>query len=132
MLLAAAGLPSDSPHQSEAKQIVDWCNYLPLAISITGRMLKEHVSDVDDDDWSWVLTHMQEEFAGPGGQAKSAEESVISTSLSAIRGANRESILALFSCLALCPEDTSPPLEGKNTQIQAFSNACFDRFELSY
>ena len=121
MLLMAVGLPPDSPHQAEARQICKMCNCLPLAISITGSMLKEHVSDSDDESVRWVLTHMEEEL-GPGGQGKSAEESVLATSLSAIRGPSRDSILALFGCLALCPEDTSPPLEVIRIMFEAVQN----------
>ena len=34
-------------------------------------------------------------------------------------GPNRDSILALFGCLALCPEDTSPPLEVIRIMFEA-------------
>ena len=72
----------------------------------------------DRDDWSWVLTALQEEF-GRNGQAKSAEESVIATSLTAIRGPQREAILALFRCLVLVPEDTHVPLEVVRIMFEA-------------
>eukprot|EP01052_Picozoa_sp_SAG31_P073671 SAG31_NODE_32720_length_352_cov_1.003953_1_plen_58_part_10 len=35
------------------------------------------------------------------------------------KGASRDSILMLFNCLALCPEDVSPPLEIVRMMFEA-------------
>ena len=43
MLLMAAGLPDDAARPPEANKIVRWCNFLPLALSITGKMLNGQV-----------------------------------------------------------------------------------------
>ena len=64
----------------------------------------------DPSAWSGVVEMLREQFEH-GGQARSIEDSVIFTSLNAITGAHRTSILALFRALALAPEDAFVPLE---------------------
>lgn len=68
MLLATAAIDSDAA-PPEAYDIVEFCNRLPLAVGIAGRMLKDMALG---DDWSGVLAMMKEEF----DQAHSVEETV--------------------------------------------------------
>jgi hypothetical protein len=91
----------------EALEVVQFCNHLPLAIGIAGALLKNMGLDTD---WSEVLTVLQEEF-GEGGQVRAMENSVIRTSLKAIKGRQRDQIIQLFCGFALIPEDTFCPLE---------------------
>ena len=95
--VSSAGAPAAAP--PEARAIVRYCNRLPLAIGIAAQLVKELA--LDGGDWNGVLSIMREEFE-QGGQAQSMEESVIATSLKAIRGSQvREhlsSICDAFPC----------------------------------
>ena len=95
--VSSAGAPAAVP--PEARAIVRYCNRLPLAIGIAAQLVKELA--LDGGDWNGVLSIMREEFE-QGGQAQSMEESVIATSLKAIRGSQvREhlsSICDAFPC----------------------------------
>ena len=91
----------------EALEVVQFCKHLPLAIGIAGALLKNMGLDTD---WSEVLAVLQEEF-GEGGQVRAMENSVIRTSLKAIKGRHRDQIIQLFCGFALVPEDTFCPME---------------------
>ena len=54
-----------------------------------------------------------------GGEARSVEDSVISTSLAAIHGRNAELARTLFKSFGLLPEDVKVPLEALQWIYQA-------------
>jgi hypothetical protein len=91
----------------EALEVVQFCKKLPLAIGIAGALLKNMGLDTD---WSEVLAVLKEEF-GQGGQVRAMENSVISISLTSIKGRQRDQVIQLFCGFALVPEDTFCPLE---------------------
>eukprot|EP01045_Picozoa_sp_COSAG04_P015045 COSAG04_NODE_1165_length_7994_cov_50.104370_3_plen_574_part_00 len=107
MLLAVAGLPLDAAAPPEAHEVCKFCDRLPLALGIAGKLV--HEMGVTDD-WDGVVELMQEEFSD-SGQDRSMEERIIRTSLSAIKGPHRDKILRLFYALAIVPEDTRIPIE---------------------
>ena len=105
MLLNEAGLdadPSDAP--PEAAEVTKFCNNLPLAVGMAGRLLKTMSLSIDDD-WSGVVAVLKSEF-GEGGQARSMENSIIRTSLKSVRGSQHDEVVQLFHAFALVPEDT--------------------------
>lgn len=117
ILLRTAGLQAGCAIPPEAREVVQMCNRLPLNLGIAGKLLRDQ--DLDGaSDWSWVVRVLREEFAA-NGQTRSAEESVIEISLGQIKGAHRDSILALFKSLALLPEDTLCPLEVVRMMYEA-------------
>ena len=115
MLLAAAGAELGAVVPAQIKEVVEYCNYLPLAIGITGKLVK---SLGLGSDWTGLVDMLREEFKA-GGQDRSMEESVISTSLRGITGPHRQSTLALFRALALAPEDVQTPLEAVRLMYEA-------------
>lgn len=111
MLLAAAGhrLQAGVAVPKEAREVVRYCNCLPLAIGMAGKLAQEIGLG---GDWSGVVELLKEEFSD-GGQARSMEERVIRTSLNAIHRHERNAvqIVRLLHAFATVPEDTRVPLE---------------------
>ena len=110
MLLSTAGLPVDCDAPEEATELVRFCNLLPLSISITGKLVQDFGIGLEAKEWDGIVSEMKEAFAENDG-ARSVEESVIAASVNSIRGAQTQSVVHLFRCLALVPEDTVVPLE---------------------
>ena len=120
MLLSTGGMPVDQSVPSAAYELVKLCNRLPLAISIAGKLIKElEYADTDDKSTMWadIVQVMKEEFESN----KTVGETVISTSIKGLRGAQRENIVLLFKSLALIPEDTPCPL---NIMAMIFEASC--------
>jgi hypothetical protein len=107
MLLSTAGVSADQPAPPEARELVKFCNMLPLAISIAGQLVKDLELDASSD-WDGIVALMKEEYAD--GSKRSVEDTVIMTSLKSITGTHQANITMLFKCLALVPEDTVVPL----------------------
>ena len=106
IVMAAAGIAGTPPPQ--AREVVRLCKLLPLTVGIAGRMVK----DLDlQQDWSEVTTMMRDELS-VDGEARSAEDTVIATSLRAISGPHAESAQALLRAFRLVPEDVQCPLEA--------------------
>ena len=59
MLMTGSGLSSDSAAPPEAAEVVRFCNHLPLAIAIAGRLLRE--IDVASGGWSGVVEMLSED-----------------------------------------------------------------------
>eukprot|EP01051_Picozoa_sp_SAG22_P002544 SAG22_NODE_115_length_19315_cov_10.458368_5_plen_1113_part_00 len=116
MLLSTAGVSSTgrSPPPPEAYEVVEFCNRLPLAIGIAGKLCKDMAIQ---DDWSGVLAMMKEEFDA----AQSVEETVIATSVRGITGPQRANILTLFKCFALLREDCECPPEVLQMLFEALA-----------
>ncbi len=109
MLLSTAGITvTDQPVPSEAVDLVQFCNMLPLAVSIAGKLVKDLELD-SSADWDGIVSLLKDEFAD--GDSKTIEDTVIKSSLNSIRGSHKDNIISLFKCLALVPEDTTVPLE---------------------
>lgn len=92
----------------EAREVVRLCKLLPLTLGIAGRLVKGLGLQ---DDWSEVTMMMKEELS-VDGVARSAEDSVIATSLRAIKGRDADSARALFTAFRLVPEDVKVPLQA--------------------
>eukprot|EP01052_Picozoa_sp_SAG31_P023688 SAG31_NODE_1969_length_6771_cov_17.211331_7_plen_1242_part_01 len=107
MLLSAAGQHTAAPVPAEARAVVQFCNYLPLAIGMAGKLAQEIGLE---GDWRGVVALLEEEFR-ESGQARSMEERVIRTSLNAIKGPQREKIVRTLHAFSVVPEDTRVPLE---------------------
>eukprot|EP01047_Picozoa_sp_COSAG01_P017246 COSAG01_NODE_909_length_12785_cov_4.201876_6_plen_336_part_00 len=126
MLLSTAGISSDATPPLEALQIVQFCKFLPLAISIAGKLVKDMALDASDD-WDGILEVLKEEF--DDGNRRSVEESVIMTSLKSIHGSQKENVTALFKCLAIIPEDTATPLDILALVFQAGCSTADNRIK---
>ena len=68
MLLKEAGLESIELSQAppESREVVAFCNKLPLALGIAGSMLRKMSLGVDGD-WSGIVAVLKSEF-GEGGE----------------------------------------------------------------
>jgi hypothetical protein len=115
MLLSTGGVQHQSV-PAEAYELVKLCKRLPLAISIAGKLIKElEFAETDDMSsvsansamWADIVQVMRAEFASN----KTVGETMISTSIKGLKGAQRENIVQLFKSLALLPEDTACPLD---------------------
>ncbi len=107
MLRSTAGLPEDGDVPAQARELVKFCKFLPLSISIAGKLVADLGIGLESDDWEGIVEMMREEFAD---ETRSVEESVIATSLNGIRGPHKDSVLHLFKSLALLGEDIVVPL----------------------
>ena len=109
MLISTAGMTAKGKIPTQAREVVQFCNFLPLSISIAGNL----VADLDiglesNDDWEGIVELLREELAG---EKRTVEESVIAASLNSIRGPHKEKVMHLFKSLALLPEDCEPPVQ---------------------
>eukprot|EP01050_Picozoa_sp_SAG11_P013285 SAG11_NODE_1540_length_4722_cov_2.812243_3_plen_1121_part_00 len=117
MLLSTAGITvKDHPIPNEAAELVRFCNMLPLAVSIAGKLVKDLELD-STADWDGIVSLLKDEFAD--GDSKTIEDTVIKSSLKSIRGSHKDNVISLFKCLALVPEDTVVPLEMLTFIFQA-------------
>jgi hypothetical protein len=94
----------------EAVEVVRFCNSLPLALGIAGRLLRSMALG-NGTSWAGVVEMLKDEFKGEHGEARAMENSVIRTSLKSIKGKDKTSITHLFLAFALIPEDTFAPLD---------------------
>ena len=117
ILLSVAGLPLGTSVPPEAREVVKFCDRLPLALSIAGKLVCE-MGVVGD--WEGVVDMMEDEFSDTG-QDDSMEERVIRTSLSGIKGPHRDNVLRLFYAFAIVPEDTRTPIEMVRMLFEAES-----------
>jgi hypothetical protein len=119
IVMAAAGLPVDMPAPREATEVVRLCKLLPLTLAMAGRMVKELGLQ---QDWLEVTTMMKEELSGDG-DARSAEDSIIATSLRALKGPHAASARELLKAFRLVPEDVKVPLEALTWVYEASTSA---------
>jgi hypothetical protein len=111
ILLNAADHKCAMGHEPpEALEVVQFCNSLPLALGIAGRLLRSMALGVGES-WAGVVAMLREEFQGEDGAARAMENSVIRSSLKSIKGKGKTQIIQLFSAFALIPEDTPCPLD---------------------
>ncbi len=119
MIMAAAGMASDFAVPDEAREVVLLCKQLPLTLGIAGRLIK----GLDlQHDWSEVVAMMKEELS-VDGEARSAEDRVIATSLREIKGRDADGARALFKAFRLVPEDVKIPLEALAWVYEASNGA---------
>lgn len=108
MIMGAAGMTRAGGVPEEAREVALLCKQLPLTLGIAGRLIK----GLDlQDDWSEVVAMMKEELS-VDGEARSAEDRVIATSLREIKGRDADGARALFKAFRLVPEDVKVPLEA--------------------
>ena len=74
---------------------------------IAGRLIKD--LGIDWDDWDEAVDLMQQELSADG-EARSVEDSVIATSLNAIKGPHATPVKVLLKAFGLVPEDCKCPL----------------------
>eukprot|EP01051_Picozoa_sp_SAG22_P015319 SAG22_NODE_1982_length_3207_cov_2.771557_3_plen_430_part_00 len=118
MLLSTAGQAGVAV-PTEARAVVRFCNCLPLAIGMAGKLAQEIGLD---GDWGGLVDLLEEELR-ESGQARSMEERVIRTSLNAIKGPHREKIVRVLHAFAVVPEDTRVPLDVMRMLYQVESCA---------
>ncbi len=119
MVMAAAGMARGVAVPDEARKVARLCKLLPLTLGIAGRLVK----GLDlQHDWSEVVAMITEELT-IDGEARSAEDGVIATSLRAIEGRDADSARALFKAFRLVPEDVKIPLEALAWVYEASNGA---------
>ena len=101
ILFAAASMPKSSSVPFEAKEVARLCKFLPLTLGIAGRMARDLSLQ---SSWTDVLLMMQEELS-TGGEARSAEDAVVLTSIKSIQGTHSGSVAKLLRAFAIVPED---------------------------
>ena len=121
IMMSAAGIAGAAP--AEAREVVQLCKLLPLTLGIAGRMVKDLGLQ---QDWSEVIAMMREELS-VDGDARSAEDTVIATSLRAIKGPHAESARMLLRAFRLVPEDVKCPLEALQCVYAASNEVETDR-----
>jgi hypothetical protein len=107
ILFAAANVLKSPSVPFEAKEVARLCKFLPLTLGIAGRMARDLSLQ---SSWVDVLLMMKEELS-TGGNARSAEDAVVSTSINSIQGSNSGSVARLLRAMALVPEDVRAPLD---------------------
>ena len=110
ILMGAAGLgDSAQTPPTEARDVVELCGCLPLALVMAGKLILE--LEVGNN-WAGITTILREELRG-NEAAASREQAVIRASLAGLKGRNRDTTGArqLFKLFGLVPEDTTCPLE---------------------
>jgi hypothetical protein len=121
MVMAAAGMAHGPGRSvpSEAAEVIRLCRRLPLTLGIAGRLVR----DLElQHDWFQVAQLMKEELSGEG-EARSAEDGIISTSLRTLKGPHAEHARALLRAFRLVPEDVKVPLEALALIYRASSEA---------
>jgi hypothetical protein len=99
MITAAAGMAPEVAAPEEAREVARLCKHLPLTLGIAGRLVKALELQ---GEWAEVVALMKMELA-VDGEARSAEDHVISTSLREIKGRDADSARALFNAFRLVP-----------------------------
>jgi hypothetical protein len=120
MLLSIAGLQTTPEHGEippQALEMVRFCKFLPLSISIAGKLLADAGIGMDPAEWDGIVELMQQSVSED--DKRSVEESVILASLNNIRGGQKENITHLFKSLALLPEDAAAPLPLLSLMFEA-------------
>ena len=114
LLLASAGLDEaeveeGSDERRYAAEIVEICGRLPLTLAIAGGMVSDNPDGLTED----VVDVMKEDGLrdqdDEGDSGMTLEERVISSSLSMLKGKNRDLILKTFHFFAVFPEDVPVP-----------------------
>ena len=77
MLLSTGGVPADRAVPPEAFELVQFCNFLPLAIGISGKLISELELN-ESADWGGIVAVMKQEFA-ENKSHQTVEEVVIAT-----------------------------------------------------
>eukprot|EP01047_Picozoa_sp_COSAG01_P026973 COSAG01_NODE_1760_length_9301_cov_8.687242_2_plen_771_part_00 len=106
MRAANATVPSANIPE-EVREVARLCKLLPLTLGIAGRMTRDLGLQ---SSWGDVGLMVKEELQR-GGEARSAEDTVVSTSLKSIQGEHREPCSRLLRACALIPEDVRAPLD---------------------
>merc|ERR550514_2278876 len=111
LLFEVAGARTVPPYDPIAYRAADACGRLPLVLAVAGGMLAEAGGRLSEEfvkllqeDHGEVLR--EGEF---GGAQVKIEDRLISASLRAYEGAEREQVVALFTLFALFPEDVPVP-----------------------
>ena len=78
-LAQLAGLPKDTPVPSEAAEIIEICDNLPLSLAMAGRLIQDLQIG---SDWHGVCDILQGELRGH--ESASSEQAIIRASLAAL------------------------------------------------
>jgi hypothetical protein len=123
MLLSSAGLGQLNPIPPEAQEVVKICGSLPLALDLSGKLLRDlGVSGSETDDWTGIPKLLQEEMRRSitaSDDEDQLEYRVIAASLNAIPLRDREAAKQCFSVFALVAEDTYVPIEAFRILLSA-------------
>eukprot|EP01045_Picozoa_sp_COSAG04_P004647 COSAG04_NODE_205_length_20393_cov_45.275796_13_plen_2486_part_00 len=108
ILMAAADIPGADRAPPEARDVVELCGRLPLALAMAGKLITELGVG---DNWDGISAILRDELRD--NEQASAEQAVIRASLAGLKGRERDRTGAqgLFKLFGLVPEDTSCPLE---------------------
>jgi hypothetical protein len=110
ILMGAAELGgSEHAAPAEAREVVELCGRLPLALVMAGKLILE--LEVGSR-WDGITSILRDELRG-NEAASSREQGVIRASLAGLKGSERDTTGArqLFKLFGLVPEDTACPLE---------------------
>jgi hypothetical protein len=113
IVMQAAGLEVGARVPPGARDVARLCKLLPLTLGIAGRLVRDLALE---DDWSEAVTLIQNELAS---EARSVEDSVICSSLQALKGSHQLPVRTLLLAFALCPEDVKVPLEVLSWVVEA-------------
>ena len=110
-MLEVAGSRSVPPYAEIAYKAAEACGRLPLVLAVAGGILAEAGGGLDEEfvkllqeDQGEVLRH-----GDFGDEHVKIEDRLITASLRAYDGAEREQVVALFNSFAIFPEDVRVP-----------------------
>ena len=83
MLISTAGMTAKGNIPTQAREVVQFCKFLPLSISIAGKLVADlGIGLESNDDWEGIVELLREEFAGEKREASSGRSSSHCTSSS--------------------------------------------------
>merc|ERR1719408_64444 len=121
LMLEVAGRRTVPPYDPIAYEAAEACGRLPLVLAVAGGMLAEAGGRVTEE----FVGLLQEDHGEVlregdfGDEHVKIEDRLISASLRAYDGAEREEVVALFTSFAMFPEDV--PVPGKLFDLLASS-----------
>ena len=112
LIFEVAGTRTVPPYAPLAYKAADACGRLPLVLAVAGGMLAEAGGQITEDFVALLQEDHGEvlrEKGDVGDEHVKIEDRLISASLRAYDGAEREQIVGLFNSFAMFPEDVPIP-----------------------